>query len=168
MIVIIITLASILIISFEPVRARAEATRCMANLRGLHSGFALYTQEKGRWPQIGEVVSKDSELSARFWRSELRPYVGNKVWECPTYVRHLGENPEERAQAPKLHYAPTQFDGLAFTPYKWPKMPWAIEVGNFHGSGSLVLFPDGSIKSMDEVLGAKFSELFSKAQAPTP
>lgn len=153
---IILTLACMFIMSFEPLRDRADSAACAANLRSLHVGFALFTQEHGHWPQMGEDAAASREASAEFWEMALSAYVGKKVWECPTYVRHLGANPEERAKAPRLHYSPTRFDALAFTPYKWPQMPWVTEVGSFHGSGNLILFADGSVQSLDQVLGNKF------------
>ncbi len=35
------------------------------------------------------------------------------------------------------------------TPYKWPSMPWFVEIGNCHGNGALAIFTDGSVKAMD-------------------
>ena len=31
--------------------------------------------------------------------------------------------------------------------------PWLIEIGNMHGRGAQACFPDGSIRSMDQLVG---------------
>jgi prepilin-type processing-associated H-X9-DG protein len=37
-------------------------------------------------------------------------------------------------------------------PYKYPQ-PWLIEIGNMHGHGANICFPDGSIRTMNDVIG---------------
>jgi len=80
----------------------------------------------------------------------MKPYgATEKSWKCPTIMRKLGKySPDDR---PKLHYTPTMFDDKPSTPYKWSTQPWLAEIGNMHGRGALLCFPDGSVKAQDDV-----------------
>jgi hypothetical protein len=46
---------------------------------------------------------------------------------------------------------PTEFDDNAFTPYSWSTQPWLIEVGDFHGDGNYIMYPDGSITTLNRI-----------------
>ena len=48
-------------------------------------------------------------------------------------------------------YVPSLFDQHEFTPHRWPNMPWAMEIGDMHGAGVLMLFGDGSVRTYSEV-----------------
>ena len=71
----------------------------------------------------------------------LKP--GRHEWRCACL------RPDGR---PLLHYTPAMFDESPYTPYRWPNQPWLSEIGNMHGRGALMCFPDGSIRAMDDVV----------------
>lgn len=149
-ILIIAALASIILPAYQTTRVRAEGVSCRANLRSLHTGFELYLQEHNRtWPQPPTVSSLDME--ADWWVELLAPYGPNPdTWLCPSRKRESGQ------AAPgflpnSIDYLPALFDELPGTPYKWSGQPWLIEVGNYHGNGNLVLFPDGHIETSSGV-----------------
>ena len=128
----------------------------MSNMRSLQVSLASYVQDRGHWPQVPpEIDVSASENDAAYedwWLEELKDYGGTeKVWQCPTIKRMvMSKNPDGR---PKISYTPTPFDELAFTPYRWAKQPWLIEIGNMHGHGAFICFPDGSIKTMGDIIG---------------
>ncbi len=131
---------------------RAAGVRCVTNLRNLHAAFARYVQENGHWPQRPEALVESSNQDALedWWIEEMTPYGGEeKVWQCPTLLRKIRAKDNPR---PRIHYTPTPFDDKPFTPYKWSTQPWLAEVGNLHGRGALLCFPDGSIRPTDDFL----------------
>lgn len=141
---ILAVVAALMVSVSDDVRARAEKANCMANLRALHVGFAAYIQDHKQWPQEPEDGLPDAQFG-RWWVDKMLPYTGDsKVWFCPTDLRRDPSINDERN--PQLSYTPAMFDQHHFTPYRWTKQPWAIEVGDFHGGGNLILFPDGSIR----------------------
>jgi prepilin-type N-terminal cleavage/methylation domain-containing protein len=148
-------LAALFLIGAERLPQRAEAPRCMANLRSLQVSLASYIQDKGHWPQIPvDQLGNSEEAFEDWWISELKPYGAiESTWMCPT-IKRLVTNKSPNGR-PKVHYTPTMFDKNPLTPYKWSTQPWLIEIGNMHGQGSFICFPDGSIKSMDEVVESK-------------
>lgn len=143
-------LAVLIITVSDDVRARAEKANCIANLRALHVGFASYLQDHKQWPQEPEEGLTDEQFG-RWWVDKLLPYTGDsKVWFCPTDLRLDSAIADERS--PRLSYTPAMFDEHEFTPYRWSQQPWAIEVGDFHGGGNLILFPDGSVRASLELM----------------
>lgn len=153
---IVIALAAIVFKGGTYAIERSEAVRCAQNLRSLHTSLAAYVQDKGHWPQepasIWEV--NDSDAHEDWWMKELEPYgATEKVWQCPTIMRKVVN--KSTTKRPKMHFVPTMFDSNSMTPYKWPTQPWLVEIGNMHGVGALICFPDGSIKTMNEVAGSR-------------
>jgi prepilin-type N-terminal cleavage/methylation domain-containing protein len=132
---------------------RAEAAKCMANMRSLQVSLASYTQDKGHWPQEpADQLGNNEDAYEDWWIAELKPYGATEAtWMCPT-IKRLVTNKSEKGR-PKVHYTPTMFDKNPATPYRWSTQPWLIEIGNMHGQGALICYPDGSIKPMDEVVG---------------
>jgi type II secretory pathway pseudopilin PulG len=133
---------------------QAEAPRCMANMRSLQVSLAAYLQDKGHWPQEPvDQLGKNEDAYEDWWIAELKPYGAEEAtWMCPT-IKRLVTNKSKDGR-PKVHYTPTMFDKHPATPYRWSTQPWLIEIGNMHGQGALICYPDGSIKSMDEVVGS--------------
>ena len=143
-------LASLLVPLVGPVRDRAEKVVCIGNLRSIYLALGNYLNDNQRWPQTGDDLNRD-QLET-FWRNTLASYdLGDKSWICPSFDRRLRENPEEYQTAPKLHYMPAQFSANPMTPRKWAGMPWALEVGGFHGGGALYIRADGSVASVDDL-----------------
>ena len=83
--------------------------------------------------------------------------VAEKQWKCPSLVRlqgspdpGLGEQSKKTKPKKQIHYLPTQFDSHPITPRRWPTQPWLMEIGNLHGQGPLMVFPDGAVISLNE------------------
>lgn len=132
---------------------QAEGPRCMANMRSIQVALAAYIQDKGHWPQEPVDELGDSETAYEdWWIEEMKPYgIDPEVWMCPSIKRLV--TMKSKDGRPKIHYTPTMFDASPSTPYKWSTQPWLIEIGNMHGHGANICFPDGSIRSMDDVVG---------------
>lgn len=146
---ILILLASMIITYLTPNLARAEGVRCATNLRNLHVAFDNYVQETHHWPQEPVGLVDNDEAHEDWWTSEVKDYGAPiEVWTCPTIKRLVVAR--AKTGRPKMHYTPTPFDDLAMTPYKWPNMPWLMEIGNMHGNGALAVFADGSVRSMND------------------
>ena len=156
-IVIIAILGTILLGTTEKVRARVERVRCVNNLRGLHVAASSYLQQNGKWPQINPFLlkKKDGVYEER-WVKALEPFgVQPKNWLCPTVTRVLGEPDWKKTKSYRIDYTPMPFDDKPFTPHRWTKQPWFIEKGDVHGSGNLIIFPDGSITTLNELAGKR-------------
>ncbi|MEA3208962.1 MAG: hypothetical protein QOE70_2019 [Chthoniobacter sp.] len=142
-------LAVLLLESFQSFQARAERVRCASNLRSLHIALAAYTQDQGHWPQCPYEIGNPQ--FDNWWIREMSRYNLARInWECPTYRRMQSAGVAEKDDEAMIHYVPTRFDDGQRTPYKWSTQPWAVEVGDFHGDGNLILFPDGSIKGFNQ------------------
>lgn len=151
--ILIVAILSVMIMPIiATVRSRLDRTRCMANLRSLHVGVALYMQERRSWPQLVTPGASDSPRTARRWIDALQPYgLDQNAWICPT-VQRLKEGPDlTKDENRRIDYAPTPFDANPLTPFKWATQPWFIEKGNMHGNGNLIIFPDGHIQSLYEI-----------------
>jgi prepilin-type N-terminal cleavage/methylation domain-containing protein len=102
---IIALLIAILMPALSAAKRSADRTACLANLKQIGAGFAMYLQEnKGRWPRPSSYGRADGSLAAYFgpypedWlyyqknrsltESRLAPYLGKtdafrKVLRCP-------------------------------------------------------------------------------------
>jgi hypothetical protein len=61
----------------------------------------------------------------------------------------MGESMNEEQP---LHYMPAMFDATPGIARRWSTQPWLVEIANAHGQGALVCFPDGSVKSFNQIL----------------
>jgi len=142
-------LFALLLGSSSTLFSQISRIRCTGNLRTLHGSFSAYTEEHKMWPQIPEFGDGKTEERARetWWIETMRPYgASEKTWRCPAFEKFLLEaSPDDR---PLIHYTPTEFDAFYRRPFQWSTMPWIIENGNAHGGGALMLFPDGSIRTL--------------------
>ena len=124
---------------------RAEKPVCIANLKALYQALSTYVADNQQWPQLPKDIELDTPAEDVWWRTNLAPYgMAEKAWTCPT-LRRTARQSNAQDALKENHYVPTIFDKKPNTPFKWPKMPWAMEVGNNHGGGLLVLMMDGSI-----------------------
>ena len=142
--------------AYRPLIARAENTKCMTNMKSLHTSLSTYIQDKAEWPQEPpELISTgQSDALEDWWFETLRPYGAPiEVWRCPSLFRLLQKG--DANERPKLHYMPSKFDPGALSPYRWATQPWLVEIGNMHGRGGNICFPDGSIRQMDEFAPAE-------------
>lgn len=129
---------------------RAEKPACMANLKNLHLALSTYLVDNQKWPQVPEGIDLNSPEESDWWRKTLAPYgMVDKSWICPTLRRTAIEKNMQEALK-ENHYVPSLFDEYPATPYRWPNMPWAMEIGNNHGTGILIIMMDGSIKPYEE------------------
>lgn len=151
-------LVSLTIVGWPKVMASVAVARCMGNMRSLHVSLGSYVTDVGHWPQVPEAIdvssSDDDSAYEDWWLNELKAYGGiPAVWQCPLIQSQVSsKSPDGR---PKIHYTPTPFDEKPASPYKWNTQPWLVEIGNIHGRGANICFTDGSIRSMDDVLGLK-------------
>jgi prepilin-type N-terminal cleavage/methylation domain-containing protein len=143
-------LATLIVTASKSMIQSAEKPACMANLKNLHLALATYLTDNQKWPQVPSGTELDTPEEDAWWRTTLAPYgMADKSWSCPTLRRTAKEKNMEEALR-ENHYVPSLFDEYAATPYRWPSMPWAMEVGNNHGGGLLVIMMDGSIQPYDE------------------
>lgn len=134
-------------------QARAFTAACASNLRGLHTGFSAYLQDKLHWPQQPGDEDSPEFLDEDWWIAEMRPYgIEERTWQCPAILRY-GQSAE--GDFPKIHYAPSFFDTRPFAPFEYPKQPWFLEIASVHPKGPHVCFPDGSVRAMDDILAEK-------------
>ncbi|MEX1117705.1 MAG: type II secretion system protein [Terrimicrobiaceae bacterium] len=146
-------LVTVGILSYGPLIGRAQAYRCMGNMKSLHVSFAAYVKDNAQWPQAPEDLyeAQDDGPLEDWWIEALTPYGGEpRVWECPTIKRIVDQT--SKNGRPKMHYQPTPFDAKPFTPFRWANQPWLVEIGNMHGRGAHIIFPDGSIRVMDDIV----------------
>ena len=123
----------------------------------VYLGAEFYLQDHKQWPQIDPrlLLDKESDEYARLWMAALKPYkVSKESWHCPTVQKAMGGDAADPAKKPKerIDYFPTPFDSKEITPHRWSEQPWFIERGAVHGEGNLMIFPDGSIKTLDEIV----------------
>lgn len=130
---------------FETFRNKAKKAKCISHLRTIHSGLLGYHTDVGHWPQMEEDrfdFSEDEFFD--FWVTTLEPYgVGRDTWICPSdrKVEYMEKSERDKYIG---SYVTTRFDDKAQTPFRW-NQPWVIERGSFHGPGSHMLMPDGSV-----------------------
>lgn len=130
--------------------ARGDKAVCISNLRALHAAAGLYIEEHGHWPQI-DILDQTEDQYASEWTQALKPYhIELKNWVCPTFQKSSGD--PDLIENPRIDYFPTPFDSGTMTPYRWPTQPWFIERGDFHGNGAMLIYTDGSITEMNELL----------------
>ncbi len=146
-------LAALLFPVLRNMMEKPEGIRCMGNLRSLHVSFGSYVTDHQEWPQMPEDLKSPGKQAA-FWYNSVLPYgAPREVWQCPGAARELDEGTVKPNEIPPLHYMPTAFGKGAVTPYRWAGQPWLAEIYN-HGDGPFFIFPDGSIKSFNELYQA--------------
>ncbi len=153
-IIVIAILAAMLIPVFEQLKSRAERAACMNNLKSLYVAADASLQSQGRWPQVDpKLIKDDSKEYARQWQEALQPYgIGLKNWICPTVQRVTGNTDYIKPDNLRVDYIATPFDDSPITPRKYPTHPWFVERGDVHGDGNLVVFTNGQIKSLAEIV----------------
>jgi type II secretory pathway pseudopilin PulG len=148
---IMIVLAALIITVVSKLPGSADRAKCSANLRNLYLALDTYTQEQMKWPQQPDFGITQQIQYEDWWMRTLAPYgMTPNTWQCPAILR-LGKIQENRT-SPRVHYSPTMFDADPRTPYRWSTQPWAIEIANVHGRGALMIFPDGSVRDLDDVI----------------
>lgn len=155
-IVVISILAVMLTPGISHMIERMDRSRCTSNLRDLYLAAELYIQDHHQWPQISTetIEAQDSDQYARDWMAALAPYkVTDATWHCPTIQKAEAQNSQLGPPTLKrIDYFATPFDDKEITPRRWSTQPWFIERGAVHGCANLIIFTDGSIKSLDDLL----------------
>ena len=150
--VIIAILAVMLLPAVGTVKTRAAKVQCISNLRNLYVGANAYVQQNVQWPQISTSLAGSSQYDEQ-WIEILLPLgVPRSCWVCPVTQGLLGNPDINNPQSPRADYIATPFDNKPMTPYTWSRMPWFSEKGNVHGNGNLIIFTDGSIQELNDVL----------------
>ena len=135
------------------IRDRLERSKCIANLRSLHTGAELYIQEHRMWPQMLITKSMDPKDMAKGWIDALRPYsLNEQSWLCPTVQHKMGGPDVMQSENVRIDYGATMFDTKQQSPYRWEKQPWFVESSNVHGNGQLIIFRDGHVQEMNDFL----------------
>ncbi len=125
----------------------------MATMRSLHVALSSYVRDVGKWPQEPEELwlAENSAPLEDWWFETLGPFGGGeKAWRCPTISRLVARGEEK--DTPRMHYGPTRFDDKPLSPFRWATQPWLVEIGDMHGRGAHIIFPDGSIRVMSDFL----------------
>ena len=136
------------------VRSRMERVRCVKNLQNLHVAANLYVQEHGSWPQIDP--SRTPDVVAGDWIDALQPYgMTVQGWLCPT-VQRLLRSPDITQPANRR----TDYGGFPFSPepqrpFQYATEPWFFEKNDVHGRGHLLIFRDGHIQTLGELIPKK-------------
>lgn len=147
-------LTSLLIYNSKGIMMSIARANCISNMRSLHVAFSGYVNDLGHWPQIPQQLTSGESDYENWWIDTMNPYTGTeKVWLCP--VLKAGHLSSPGGKLLRMHYIPTQFDANRISPTRWPRQPWLIEMGNAHGDGALILFPDGAVQSLGQILGKK-------------
>ncbi len=158
---IIATLVSLVVVYLGDVKKKAGIAGCMANLRTIHVGLTAQHQDTHRWPEVPDSVRGNDDSYSNFWRVTLKPYgVAEKSWRCPTSAQTVKRTPEQ--DKIDIDYSPAEFgdviqgqgqSGLVqteFGPFEFPKQPWVVESGDFHGDGNLLITTSGETISLNE------------------
>lgn len=151
-IVVIGLLAVLLAPAADGIRKKAQGIKCANNLRSLHVAANLYVEQNNSWPQI-PIDPTDQKAYGRQWIEVLRPFGPQEVtWICPT-IQRLLNNPDFKDPANfRTDYLASTFSPGRMLPFKWSTQPWFLEKGSVHGKGNLLIFADGSIKPLNEVV----------------
>ncbi len=152
---IIAILGGLIVMVIGSLRARAQRSQCMANLRSLHVAANLYVQENNQWPQINVVanIEKTESEFAELWIAALQPFgAERKTWICPSLQNALNNRDYRNPENARIDYYSTAFDDKPTTPNEWPGQPWFAERAGLHGKGVLIIFADGRIAASDEII----------------
>jgi prepilin-type N-terminal cleavage/methylation domain-containing protein len=153
-IVILSILATMVFGVMADIQYRADRAGCVANLKNLYTGAAVYVQQQGSWPQIDpKLISGDSITYAQKWIDALGQFgVSRNNWICPS-VQRLLHNPDITIHKNiRIDYVATPFDSKPLTPYLWPKQPWFVEKGAVHGGGNLIIWTNGQVVTLKEAI----------------
>lgn len=153
------TLAAVGFKGYTRVLHRAEGTRCMEKLKGLHSALNAYVMEHQSWPQEPEDDSVDQDDTLwDWWYDQLKPFgIERADWFCPAQWRMFnkirkksGERPleeHELGEDPGFKdpsYIPSQFGPGRLEPFV-NRHPWLMEREDNHEDGHYIVMPNGTI-----------------------
>jgi prepilin-type N-terminal cleavage/methylation domain-containing protein len=151
-ILIIGILLAMVLPAFSYMRSRAEGAKCAGNLRSLYVAASSYIQTNGQWPQIDPGTLNTPDYPDAWIKAFERFNISEQNWVCPSVQRILNNPDLTKRENRRIDYFATPFGDKRQMPYKFPKQPWFIERGDMHGDGQFILFPDGQVKTLREVL----------------
>lgn len=138
----------------QSVQARLERTRCAKNLQNLHVAANLYLQEHQTWPQIDP--SRAPETVAGDWIEALQPYgITLQGWICPTVQKLLRSPDLTLPENRRTDYSGFPFSPEPQRPFQYATEPWFFEKNDVHGRGQLLIFRDGHIQTLSELVPKK-------------
>lgn len=145
-IAVIATLMALAIPNLSSLANKFQEVRCTSHMKAITQGLYNYLEDnKNIWPQ-GPPPNAGLPWE-NFWLGALQPYgIDPATWRCP------GIPVRDTADSPRVHYTPTLFPPVPGIAKRWTSHPWLIERGDGHGQGSLIAYPDGSVKSYHKVL----------------
>lgn len=149
MVLLVLILIVFIAPNYRTLLERAQGAICASHMRSIRLGMDHYLNDHGQiWPQ--SPSPQDLGAWSDFWLATLAPYdITPSTWQCPT-IRGLLRDAGDKG--PILHYTPAMFDSTPGIARRWATQPWLVEIANAHGQGALVCFPDGSIKSFNQIL----------------
>lgn len=95
---IIAILASFILVGVRGAKERAEAARCMANLRQIGSALTLFASDNnGNFPIAGSTIAwgnHDPVTLQASWAEQISEYIGtnSNLFRCQTGARNLAAN----------------------------------------------------------------------------
>ena len=150
--VIIFILAVLSVQAYAFLIFRAQGVTCLNNLRNLYAASTSYVQDYQSWPQISTTNIRDPSY-AQAWVSALSPYKIKAVnWICPSVQRLLGNPDYTQPLNARVDYIATPFDANPASPSRYPTQPWYAETASVHGNGNLMVFANGEVKPLNDVL----------------
>jgi prepilin-type N-terminal cleavage/methylation domain-containing protein len=151
-IIIISILAVISIQAFSFMILRAQRVSCTNNLKNLYAAATSYVQDYQSWPQISTANISDPSF-AQAWITALSPYKIHPVnWICPSIQRLLLNPDYTQPGNARIDYMATPFDSNPVSPSRYATQPWFAETASVHGDGNLMIFANGEIKSLNQVV----------------
>lgn len=146
--VVISILGTMAFASYTALRDKARRSSCVNNLLNLHVAMASYlTDQEGIWPQIRTSSLTDPNYAIA-WVNALRPYKLAEInWICPSCQAAIGL---DYIKYPRLDYLATPFGTQPRAAYQYATQPWFIERADIHGDGNMLIFANGSIKSLNQ------------------
>jgi len=153
-IVIIVIIVVIAIPALRGMKERSEKVKCTTNLKSLFVAAGGYMQDNNHWPQIPtQMMVDDYPAFAKAWVDTFRRYGLIEInWICPS-VQRLMQNPDlTKRENQRIDYMPMPFDDKPTTPRMWPRHPWFVERGDVHGNGNLVIFTNGGIEEVGNIM----------------
>ncbi len=153
-ILIIAILVTMLVGITTSMYARAEKSKCMANLRNLYYGASCHVMDQGYWPQIDPgLMQGESTEYARLWIQALSPYgLTQQNWICASQHRTLGSPDLTLKESMRLDYNGTPFDTQPYTPFRWGKQPWFVEHAAVHDGGPLLIYANGQVVPLSDAV----------------
>lgn len=151
-IVVISILAVLSIQSFAFLMERAQRVSCTNNLKSLYAAANSYVTDNQSWPQVSTADIHDPSY-AQAWIDAFSHYqIRNINWICPSVQRLLNNPDYIQPDNVRIDYLSTPFDANPTSPARYPTQPWFIERADVHGDGNLMIFANGQVKSLNDVL----------------